>query len=300
MFVKKDLRKVRGILEDTEDDRRDVHLARRVSEFPQGTIRSVLCRPTQVERLSNLVNLSLYGNELVSVGGIGALGACVHLRSLDLGRNKLSELPLELAELRSLTSLVADDNALVAIDEGVLRLSGLEELRLSGNAIRAVPRGIGALTSLRVLALDNNHIVSLPEELGDLSALETLNVRQNRLGALPSSLGRLAALRALLASSNELSAFLPGPVVARLTRLETLTLNGNRIEWLPEELALLRQAKLVNVANNCIEEVPPAVLDALPSINVFGQRARATSPEHAAAEQAQSQPDPAMDIEDLA
>lgn len=34
-----------------------------------GGIRPVLCRPQQVDCMLNLVNLSLYGNNLVSLGG---------------------------------------------------------------------------------------------------------------------------------------------------------------------------------------------------------------------------------------
>mmetsp|Transcript_19856 Transcript_19856/g.35302 ORF Transcript_19856/g.35302 Transcript_19856/m.35302 type:complete len:286 (+) Transcript_19856:259-1116(+) len=271
MFVKKDQRKIREILEDPEDDRKELFLARRGTEFPGGMLRSVLCRPRHVARLEVLEHLSLYGNGLKTLAGIGALGACKNLASLDVGRNDLHELPAELAQLTSLTSLVAEDNHLEKIGAGILGLVGLKNLRLSGNKIRSIPAEIASLKDLETVFLDNNLIDAVPEAFGELKALQSVNLGNNKIEQVPDSLGNLTQLSKLILSSNALTRFLPDEAIARLGALKVLLLNGNKIEHISGSLAGLGECR-INLANNQIQEIPSMLQSSCKELNTFGQR----------------------------
>lgn len=139
MFVKKDLRKVREILLDEEDTREKMLLARRAPEF-KGDLR-ILCQPSSILRISKLSHLSLYGNELKTIEGIGHLSK-VPLTRLNLGNNILENLPDEIGSLITLEELLLDDNKLSEFSPALLKLNRLKELRLSGNKISSIPTGM--------------------------------------------------------------------------------------------------------------------------------------------------------------
>lgn len=218
------------------------------------------------------MHLSLYGNGLRSLDGIGELSRCKGLQSLDVGRNELTALPDELGRLKgSLTELVAEDNGISQLGAGVMELRRLQTLRVSGNALIEVPAGIGRLSDLRVLALDGNRIERLCPEVGSLARLESLLLRGNRLTAVPDACGTgLLSLRTLVLSSNALASVC---VFSRDVPLKVLLLNGNRLERLPDGLHELGLERL-NVANNCIAiaDLPVGLEECIPDCNVFGQK----------------------------
>ena len=94
MFVKKDLRKIDEILVDDEDERTSLKLSKRSSEF-KGNV-GIICRESKIKALSNLRFLNLYENSLTSLQGIGILSQ-TPLEEINLGCNKLTSIPLEVA-----------------------------------------------------------------------------------------------------------------------------------------------------------------------------------------------------------
>eukprot|EP00752_Nemacystus_decipiens_P006856 g6158.t1 len=252
MFVKKDTRKIPDILADPNDEREELHLGRRSSEFVPNGIK-VVCSSRHTPRLQKLQRLSLYDNMLSSVKGIGSLSA-TPLKHLNLGRNQLKSLPLELGKVGTLETLWADDNAITDFPRSVLQLKRLQELRLSGNRLAEVPEEIAALSELRVLALDNNEIKTVPPHIGKLSRLRSLLLRQNELDELPDEVGDLLDLRTLGISSNKLAS-IPA-TLGQLALLEFLFANGNRLHSLPAELTGLMNLKKANLANNSIFSLP--------------------------------------------
>lgn len=96
MFIKKDLRKIDEILADNEDERTSLKLSKRPSEF-RGHV-DIICRESKVKSLSKLRFLNLYENSLTSLQGIGLLSQ-TPLEEINLGCNKLTSIPLEVASL---------------------------------------------------------------------------------------------------------------------------------------------------------------------------------------------------------
>eukprot|EP00903_Cladosiphon_okamuranus_P011936 g11210.t1 len=252
MFVKKDTRKIPDILADDSDEKEELHLGRRSSEFVPNGIK-VVCSSRHTPRLQKLQKLSLYDNMLATVKGIGALSA-TPLKHLNLGRNHLKSLPPELGKVGTLETLWADDNAITDFPRSILQLKRLQELRLSGNRISEVPEEIAALSELRVLAVDNNEIKTVPTSIGKLFRLQSLLLRQNELEDLPEEVGDLLDLRTLGISSNKLVS-LPTSL-GQLAMLEYLFANGNRLHSIPAELAGLINLKKANLANNSIFSLP--------------------------------------------
>jgi GTPase SAR1 family protein len=107
-----------------------------------------------------ITGLSLPGFKLPSLPT--KLERLVHLRTLNLQRNKLTE---------------------DCIGRWIASLSQLEKLDLGGNELKKIPSSIGSLTSLRDLSLYYNQILvnsnDLPLFLDNLTNLQSLDLRRN-------------------------------------------------------------------------------------------------------------------------
>lgn len=75
-----------------------------------------------------------------------------NLTQLDLGQNKMTELPTSIGVLDSLTTLNLSGNYLVNIPPEVLQpLVRLRTLDVRCNLLKTLPKEISALTSLRIM-----------------------------------------------------------------------------------------------------------------------------------------------------
>ncbi|ETV67562.1 hypothetical protein H257_16293 [Aphanomyces astaci] len=269
MFVVKDLRKVPEIVADPADDREQLRLGRRSTEF-DGNLR-ILCSPVNIPAFSRLQKLSLYDNQLSSIDGIGLLSS-TPLSILDLGQNQLDHLPhevhsmqprignscnltpilvlgriVQIGSLRHLKELWLSNNWLTSVPDSVLTLPLLSILHLSNNRITHIPSTIGAASALQVLSLDNNHLQDVPVEIGQCADLVELNLRGNQITALPSSLGECRSLTTLAVSSNALK-ILPESL-GKCRHLTALHANGNPIAHFPTALERFTNLR-VNLANS--------------------------------------------------
>uniref|UniRef100_A0A672FVX0 PH domain leucine-rich repeat protein phosphatase 1-like n=1 Tax=Salarias fasciatus TaxID=181472 RepID=A0A672FVX0_SALFA len=156
--------------------------------------------PTQLFYSQDLTHLNLKNNFLSPHKGIPALTRFCKLRSLSLSNNGLSEFPLALCDITSLT-----------------------ELNLSGNRLHSLPADIGTMHNLQTLLLDGNFLSSLPPELGSLEGLTYLGLSFNRFSCIPAVLEKLRDTERLCLSGN---------------RLTVLDLNG--LQWLPARYVDLR------------------------------------------------------------
>ena len=275
MFIKKDLRKIPKILEDaiecipTDRDENEaghqdhlskrpkvqeplseLRLGRRHQEF-QGNLR-ILCQPHYLPKLQNLKSLNLYDCAISNLDSIGLLGNCPSLEILNLGRNPLTALPDEFAQVKSLKEVWLDDCKIKgSLPSALMELPKLEILRIPNNRIDHVPPEIRNLTSLKVLCLDRNQIAFLPDLDEALPKLQELLVRHNQLKTLP----RLpSTLQLLHCSSNQLLT-LRSNLAYDCPSLTKLYVNGNQLTSLPDTIVTSTLERLV-VSHNPITEVP--------------------------------------------
>ena len=122
--------------------------------------------PAEIGRLSALMRLDLFYNQLTSVPA--EIGQLTSLRELTLDGNPLTSVPAEIGQLTSLEQLNLNSNQLTSLPVEIYQLTSLEHLNLNSNQLTSVPAEIGQLASLRVLGLDGNQLTSLPAEIGQL------------------------------------------------------------------------------------------------------------------------------------
>ncbi|XP_046747288.1 leucine-rich repeat protein 1-like [Diprion similis] len=130
------------------------------------------------------------------------------LRSLDLSKNCIRSLPVELGSLPNLAELCLAENQLG-------KSPPKSWAWLNGDAIKK---------NLITLDLGRNELTWLPPYLGKLTALRTLSLNNNLLSSLPLNIGFLSSLRFFSLHENLLD-MLPGCV--RRLRLETINVSGN-------------------------------------------------------------------------
>ncbi|MCQ8240780.1 leucine-rich repeat-containing protein kinase family protein [Rhizosaccharibacter radicis] len=169
------------------------------------------------------------------------------LESLDLGGNRLTDLPSAFSRLRGLRILFCSGNrfrllppvlgACVALTQIGCRDAAIEEvpgealppglrwLTLTGNRLRALPPRIGEMTRLRKLMLAGNQLVRLPDELQNCTGLELLRLSANRLAGLPPWLAQMPCLAWLAWSGNGFGAPPTAPEV-RAYRWDELRLGA--------------------------------------------------------------------------
>jgi leucine-rich repeat protein SHOC2 len=102
-------------------------------------------------------------------------------QTLSLFNNKLTSVPPELGQLRSLHSLFLNDNALTSLPPQMFdALAGtLTVLQLNANRLSSLPAQIGRLSGLRKLNIEANALVTVPASLALLTDLSVLAFRRN-------------------------------------------------------------------------------------------------------------------------
>ncbi|XP_061636292.1 PH domain leucine-rich repeat-containing protein phosphatase 1-like isoform X1 [Phyllopteryx taeniolatus] len=161
--------------------------------------------PTQLFYSQDLTHLYLKNNFMSLHKGIPALTRFCKLRTLSLSNNALSEFPLALCDLSSLT-----------------------ELNLSGNCLSSLPVEVGNMHNLQTLILDANRLNSLPVELGSLEALVYLGLSFNCFTCIPPVMDKIRDMERLCLAGNQISVL----HMARLQWLSTrhIDLRLNRLQ----------------------------------------------------------------------
>jgi len=184
--------------------------------------------------------------------------------SVDLSRNKLTELPQECTDYFSLERLVLYHNTIRSIPDSIVYLQSLQFLDLSRNQLSYLPISICELP-LQALVVNNNRLVSLPEEIGKMSTLMKLDVSCNEITHLPVQIGDLTSLKVLNLRRNHLQEI---PIEISYLQLRTLDLSGNRIVSLPVELRFMTSVVNLNLGENPLT-CPLANLVSRGKIHVF-------------------------------
>jgi len=121
---------------------------------------------------------------------------------LELFKNRLTSLPMEIGQLVNLRVLSVSDNFLCQLPSTIGHLCHLHIFNLQCNRLRHLPDTIGLLTNLHTLNVNGNHLVTLPSSIGNLSTLTLLDIRGNPFTDIPHELIHLYHLNVALVSFN--------------------------------------------------------------------------------------------------
>ncbi|MBC1218689.1 leucine-rich repeat domain-containing protein [Nostoc sp. UCD121] len=190
------------------------------------------------------------------------------LRELDLGKEKLTEIPAEVFELEWLEVLNLSYNQLKTLPEAITDLQQLISLNLSYNELTTLPEAIIGLQQLTSLDLSYNKLTILPEAIASLEQLTFLDLRDNKLTTLPEAIASLKQLTFLDLSVNKLTT-LPEALTS-LKQLTSLDLSVNKLTTLPETIASLEQLTSLNLRDNKLTKLPEAIasLEQLTSLDL--------------------------------
>ncbi|XP_014470905.1 PREDICTED: leucine-rich repeat-containing protein 40-like [Dinoponera quadriceps] len=182
--------------------------------------------------------LSLAGQYLVELPDevlADAAGASVTV--VDLSRNKLSELPDEMAQIVTVTDLKLTSNHLTRLPEWTgEKYKYLQALDISKNYLESLPPSISCLKYLRDIDLSFNRFTKLPEAIYDVVSLEGLTANDNLIGEIDM------------------------PSLGKLKRLAILNLANNNIAHVPPELGNLKNLRNLSLSGNCFKYPRQAIL----------------------------------------
>jgi Leucine-rich repeat (LRR) protein len=119
--------------------------------------------PDEVWLMTDLQTLVLADNDLTEISE--RVGDLSRLRMLDLGHNKLRELPCSIGHLEELSDfLYLHDNRLTQLPDSLSRLQRLRYLNISESAFEVFPEVVTALRSLSELRVTDNRLTHLPHQ----------------------------------------------------------------------------------------------------------------------------------------
>ncbi|KAK4576643.1 hypothetical protein RGQ29_027264 [Quercus rubra] len=240
------------------------YLRSRLSEGEDSEITT----PTKEDVITRAARLSIASKELSLEGlSLSAVPSEVwesgEVIKVDLSRNAIQELPVELSSCISLQTLILSRNKIKDWPGAILKsLPNLLCLKLDNNPLRQIPSdGFQAVSRVQVLDLSGN-ASSLPEHpaFSSMSHLQELYLRRMQLHEVPSDIFNLQQLRILDLSQNSLQSV--SVEFQRLTSLSELGLSDNNISVLPPELGLLEPSlQALRLDGNPMRSIRRTILD---------------------------------------
>ncbi|XP_050247476.1 plant intracellular Ras-group-related LRR protein 6 isoform X2 [Quercus robur] len=240
------------------------YLRSRLSEGEDSEITT----PTKEDVITRAARLSIASKELSLEGlSLSAVPSEVwesgEIIKVDLSRNAIQELPVELSSCISLQTLILSRNKIKDWPGAILKsLPNLLCLKLDNNPLRQIPSdGFQAVSRIQVLDLSGN-ASSLPEHpaFSSMSHLQELYLRRMQLHEVPSDIFNLQQLRILDLSQNSLQSV--SVEFQRLTSLSELGLSDNNISVLPPELGLLEPSlQALRLDGNPMRSIRRTILD---------------------------------------
>lgn len=144
----------------------------KLKSLPQDLVTHVTCVDLQRNKLKRVTGISRF----------------TRLMELNLSRNKIVEISLEMHNLHTLETLYLNQNNIRSIPEGIFpRLRRLKFLNISANRLARLPSDINQCTSITYLDLSKNCLQNIQPLVG-LPNLKELFVEKNLLTELPSQL----------------------------------------------------------------------------------------------------------------
>ncbi|XP_029170103.1 leucine-rich repeat and immunoglobulin-like domain-containing nogo receptor-interacting protein 3 [Nylanderia fulva] len=206
-------------------------LSRNVTNVMLKNVRAAAIPVSALEASIGLQSLVWTSSGIESIES-GVFRTTTLLERLDLGDNRLSELPSDVFHLlHQLKYLNLTGNRLTSLPQLLFKgLDNLQEIRLAANLLSVLPyQAFAPAKKLVRLDLSSNLLVSLPDHSFTNEQLQELRLASNRLTKLPSKLfSGLTRLKVLDLANNAIE-MLPRGLFSDLTTLEHLDLENNPI-----------------------------------------------------------------------
>lgn len=209
--------------------------------------------PPSISAAKALVSLNLSFNKIKIFPNIFNM---ISLEFLDLKKNYLNMIPMEISYLQNLQSLILSENCLTELPETISLLTALKTFECRKNKIRVCPSLVN-LVNLEILDFQENALVELPllpkaeklcvllfdfnqitslniDNLSSLPQLTTLSIRDNKIKELPERINMLSNLVQLNIENNDLSDLPPN--LGKIKSLKVINLTGNILKRIRSEL----------------------------------------------------------------
>uniref|UniRef100_A0A7N6AW40 Leucine-rich repeat-containing protein 7 n=1 Tax=Anabas testudineus TaxID=64144 RepID=A0A7N6AW40_ANATE len=221
----------------------------------EASVNPITKLPDGFTQLLNLTQLFLNDAFLEYLpANFEALEQIHNLKELWLDNNSLQSIPGSIGKLRQLRYLDLAKNRIETLDMEISGCEALEDLLLSSNMLQHLPDSIGMLKKLTTLKVDDNQLTSLPNTIGSLSFLEELDCSCNELESLPPTIGYLHSLRTFAADENFLTE-LPREI-GNCKNVTVMSLRSNKLEFLPDEIGQMTKLRVLNLSDNRLKNLP--------------------------------------------
>lgn len=116
---------------------------------------------------------------------------------LDLSKQKLSEIPAEVFEMKNLNVLVLQRNKIKSLPDNFDQLPHLQIVDMERNKIDSLPPSLFQCKGMKELHFGMNQIRTIPDEISKLEQLRVLDIWSNDLNYYSSELQHLKHLELL-------------------------------------------------------------------------------------------------------
>lgn len=114
---------------------------------------------------------------------------------LKLTKQKLTDFPMEVLQLKNLNELILNKNKITHIPMELKELKYLQKLNLQKNKLKQWPIAVCYLPELKELTMSQNMIESIPDQVSEMKKLEVLDMWSNDLIYFSPEMAELTSLR---------------------------------------------------------------------------------------------------------
>lgn len=201
-----------------------------------------------------------------------ALKNKLEVTHLQLNHEELTEVPLEILELKQLRILSLECNQLTTLPNwlaeteiteisvhnnqitsfGKLPIT-LKKLNLNANQLESLPEELAQCNALSSLYVSQNKLIKTPQVLSKLSALTECYLQTNLLEEFPIELENLPVLQKFLIGNNQIKSI---PSITGFQRLKELSISRNSLTSIDTSLAQLSSLTKLDISYNHLSELP--------------------------------------------
>jgi len=201
--------------------------------------------------MKNTKLFSLAGQNLLEIAEeILEDAAEASVTTIDLSRNKLSELPDKMSAIVTVTDLKLTSNHLANLPEWIgEKYKYLQVLDISKNHLQSLPSSIGSLKYLKDIDLSFNRyyrynfdLYTFQHSFLILKYKFICYILFCRFTELPEAVYNVVFLESLIANDN-LIVKIDVPLLEKLKKLAVLNLTNNNIAHVPPELGNLKNLR---------------------------------------------------------